>query len=226
MSDDNGILAVLENWEFVKGLPVDVKGFGLSVGVKKVNDEIDIFSYECAQKRKKVRGYYNCATKDYMLKRIFGLNDCCEMEYITPDIKEFERLLADGLVGFVVSMAEFTRESVSSILADKGLFDWEYGKELPESLCDFELYVRPYEPIGLISGLVVVIDYSDFADGSQFVIYYNMLRDEFYAEKKVKGVIYTVAGFEAKDLKGLAVVLAERLEDCLQGLRSNERKIK
>jgi len=215
MSDDNGVIAVLENWEFVKCLPAKIKGFELVVAVKRVKDEIDIFSYECREKRRTVRCYYNCATKDYMLKRIFGFNDCCEMEFITPSLEEFEKLLAAGLERFVSMLAEFKRECVSCILLDKGLLEWEYGKGLAPQVLDFELYVKPFEPMSLINGSVVVIDYSDFSCGKQFVVYYNMLRDEFYAEKKVNGVVYTVAGFEAKDLKGLEAVLEERLAGCL-----------
>lgn len=220
MSDNNDILTVLENWEFVKCLPTKIEDFELAVDVKKVNDEVDIFSYEDKKQKKKIRCYYNCATKDYMIKRMFGLNNYCEMEFITPKLEDFERILAEKLEQYVALLAEFKRENVSTILLDKGLLDWQYGKSLPESIMDFELYIRPFEPMRLINGSVVLIDYSDFNTLKQLVVYYNILRDEFYAEKKINGVVYTLAGFEAKSLKELESVLAEKLEKSLVELTS------
>lgn len=219
MGNGNEKLAILENWEFIKSLPCEVKGFNLLVDIKKVNDEINIFSYECKEKRKIIKCFYNCATKDYMIKYAFGLNEYCEMEFITPDLKEFERLLVNGLSGLLNLFSEFNRDAVRSILVKKGLLDWEYGKSLEKNIFEFELYVKPFEPVNLISGLVVIIDYSDFTLESQFVVYYNMLRDEFYAEKKIAGVIYTLAGFESKNLEELEEKLKEKLEGCLSNLR-------
>ncbi|MDR3348590.1 MAG: hypothetical protein LBO03_03140 [Acidaminococcales bacterium] len=212
-------LAALGAWPYLAGLPRELAGFSLSAGPRENNGNIDIFSYENAPARKKLRCFYNSATRDYMLRYIFGLNEYNDSKYITPDLNLFAALLREGLADAAAELAAFSRARDYPLLKDKGIPDWAYQGALPAACCGFELYISPDAPAPFINGSFIVADYSDFAGGHQFAVYYNELRDEFFAEKKRAGNIETTAFFDARTVKELDRKLKECLADYLQDFR-------
>jgi hypothetical protein len=212
-------LAALSNWLYLNSLPRELAGFSLSSGVRENGDSIDIFSYENALLRKKLRCFYNRATRDYMLRHIFGLNEYNDGKYITPDLARFTALLQDNLAAAAQERSSFGRARGYSILKDKGIPAWEYQGALPDACSGFELYIRPDAPAPLVNGSFVLADYSDFAGGHQFAVYYNELRDEFFAEKKRAGSIETTALFDARTVKELDKKLRDGLAGYLEDFR-------
>ncbi|MDR2006264.1 MAG: hypothetical protein LBP78_03340 [Acidaminococcales bacterium] len=216
---DKEHLAALNDWPYLASLPRELAGFSLSAGPRENNGNIDIFSYENAALRKKLRCFYNRATRDYMLRYIFGLNEYNNSKYITPDLNLFTALLREGLTFAAAELAAFSRAKDYSSLKNKGIPAWAYQGALPDACCGFELYIRPDAPAPFINGSFIVADYSDFAGGHQFVLYYNELRDEFFAEKKRAGSVETTAFFDARTLKELDKKLREYLPGYLEDFR-------
>jgi hypothetical protein len=212
-------LAALGKWPYLASLPRELAGFSLSAEVRENDVGIDIFSYENPSLRKKLRCFYNRATRDYMLRYVFGLNEYNDSKYITPDLTVFTELLRGDLAFVVEDMACFGRAQSYSILQNKGILAWAYQEALPAACSGFELYIRPDAPAPLINGSFIVADYSDFAGGHQFAIYYNELRDEFFAEKKRAGNIETTALFDARSVKELDKKLRENLVGYLEDFR-------
>lgn len=206
------ILSELAEWQYLKELAPELHGFSLKVNIKKGDKEVAVFSYDLPTLRKRVEVYYSLVTKDYMLRRVFGLNEYFDMYFISPERSIFEDMLKNSLDGCLLSMSDFSPERAGFLVREKGLLDWAYGHDLPRNIGSFELYIRPCEPVHLINGGMIVLDYSDFENFRQLVIYYNELRDEFYGEKKLNGVVYTTGLFDARDLKGLEKVLRGHLE--------------
>ncbi len=211
-----GLLTKKEDWPYLAELPPELGGFTLSVDLLEEKDRVLFFSYAAPQLRRQVEAYYNLPTKDYMVKRYFGLNEYCDIQFITPDRKVFEGRLKERLVVCLEEMAMFSSERIGMVVRKTGIFDWEYGRKLPERIGGFDLYIRPFEPERLINGSVVVLDYSDFARNCQLAVYYNELRNEFYAEKKADGVVETTSLFDARNLKELEKLLASHLTTTLE----------
>ncbi len=71
----------------------------------------------------------------------------------------------------------------------------------------------------IVNGSFIVIDYSDFATASNLTVYYNMYRDEFFSERRIRRLPEIVTDFDAKALNALVEKLSVRLEPALGNLR-------
>ena len=80
---------------------------------------------------------------------------------------------------------------------------WIYGKELPEEMEGYTLFIRPLAPAELTNGSFLIIDYVDFARKNDVGIYYNCYRNEFFGEYHVNGMPYVSYSFDASDLEEL-----------------------
>ena len=129
----------LRAWQYLTELPLELHGFSLSVAVQEDDDEIDIFTYAALDSRRWVKGYYNKATGSYILKKFFGLNDYCDMAFISLDLSAFEIVLRARLADCLADLSGFSRERAGCLVGETGLLDWEYGKQLPPELHGFSL---------------------------------------------------------------------------------------
>ena len=115
--------------------------------------------------------------------------------------------------------AYYHEETISSIVCKKKIMEWEYGKSLPTELEGFELFIAPEKPLKITNGSYIILDYSDFSIASNFVIYYNIFRDEFFGEGRVHGIPEINYLFDSHDLAGLATKLEHHLAARLQDIR-------
>ena len=205
------MLETLKNWEYVNELKKEWHSFLLNIELSAHEKEIEIFSYKNLDLKKIVKIVYNIDTKDFFLRRKFGLNEYVDINFITPKLDVFEELLKTSLSNVLEEMEKFSKERAKWVHKKKGLLEWEYAEKLPKSILGFDLYIKPNEPTPIISGAAIIIDYSHFSSKSQLIIYYNELRDEFYVERKIKGHIFPLGKLDAANLKELEIFLEEKL---------------
>jgi len=114
----------------------------------------------------------------------------------------------------------FNRDNLGSIIIDKQILEWPYGNELPQELLGFELFIKPSAPVKIINGSYIIIDYSDFSNESSLVIYYNIFRDEFFGEARIRRTPQMSAVFDATTLEKLQENIATHLNKVLQSIRN------
>ena len=85
----------------------------------------------------------------------------------------------------------------------ESLEKWAYGKELPEEIEGYTLFVRPSAPAELTNGSFLIIDYVDFSRRNDVGIYYNCYRNEFFGEYHAAGMPYVSYSFDAESLEEL-----------------------
>jgi len=102
-------------------------------------------------------------------------------------------------------------------VSEKKIDTWNF--ELPATLEGFELYISPAAPVEVTNGSFIVINYADFATGSDFILYYNIYGDIFSAESRIKGAAHISYAFESKTLEELDANLKENLADELREIR-------
>lgn len=212
----NDVKEQVSAWAYLKELPCEREEFLFVADERDDREILGIFNYVCQEKKCRIECFYNKITGDFILRRIFGLNEYNDISFITPKLAIFEILLQEKLFDVINEMSFFANAPVCMSLQRKGITDWEFKEFLPEVLHDFELYITPKTPMRLINGSYIVIDYSNFVSQAQFVVYYNELRSEFYAEKKVKGIVETTNCMDAKNIKELEKKLVD-LPEILQG---------
>ena len=111
------------------------------------------------------------------------------------------------------------RGKLNNFLREKKIDTWDFGIQLPATLEGFELFIAPAAPVEVTNGSFVVINYADFALGSDFVLYFNIYADEFSGEARINGAPHVTYDFDAKTLPELEIKLEKNLSDKLRKIR-------
>lgn len=213
------IIAQVKAWELVTKLPAEFAGFALCLEFQEQGTQYCIFTYQNKDWHKSFSVLYDKATKEFLARTVVGLTEYFDVNFIVADIGILEKLLISRLKDTLVSLAEFNPDSLGSIVIEKQILEWPYGKELPQKLAGFELFIKPGEPVKVINGSYIIIDYSDFLNESNFIIYYNIFRDEFFGETRIRRTPQMSAEFDATTLDKLQENIAVHLKVVLENMR-------
>lgn len=198
----------LEGWPLLDSLPREYYGFHYRALCVPIDDRYDIFSYENAVIHKSVTAYYHEETHEYKLRMQVGFVEFCRIEYITNSLEIFGEKLSKELMQLLEDMVTFNPKNISSLVIKKGICDWAFAKELPETLEGYQLFIKPQQPVKINNGSYIIIDYVDFTHASDVTIYYNMYRDEFFGEARIHSIPDVTYDFDSNEL----VELQEKLE--------------
>ena len=158
-------------------------------------------------------------TKEYKLLVTIGLTEFCAIEYISESLDKLEVILKERFDNLLGDISHFNREHISSIIEDKAIMDWEYIDNLPKEIDGFKLFINPKEPVKIINGSYIIIDYCDFSKESNFIIYYNVFRDEFFGEARLHRIPEVTYEYDCSELKDLESLLAKNLQATLHKIR-------
>lgn len=214
------IIEQVQAWNMLGKLPKEFVGFTLTLELEKRDTQYCIFTYKNEERHRSFSVLYDHATREYFARTVIGLMEYYDVNFIVGDIERLESLLVERLKAVLTSLDSFTRENLDSILLDKKVIEWPYNKDLPQNLFGFELFIRPDEPIKIINGSYIILDYSDFKTESNLVIYYNIFRDEFFGETRIRRTPTMAAVFDANNLDDLQEALASNLTSVLESLRA------
>ena len=212
--------ASLSDWPLLESLPAEIAGFHFSLLKAPHDDMYDIFSYDHPARHNRVVVYYHEETQEYKLRVRSGFIEFCRIEFITASLEDFTSLLRAQLPTLLDEMVTFHVESLSSIVRKKGILEWPYAEQLPETLEGHELFIRPQQPVKITNGSYIIIDYVDFTAESDVTIYYNMYRDEFFGEARVHSVPDVTYEFDCHERDELQKKLEERLVPRLREARA------
>jgi len=213
------IIAQVKAWELPTKLPAEFAGFALSLEFQERGTQYCIFIYQNKEWHKSFSILYDKATKEFFARTVVGLTEYFDVNFIVGDIKLLEKLLIKRLKDTLVSLAVFNPDHLGSIIIDKQILEWSYGKELPQKLVGFELFIKPSAPVKIINGSYIIIDYSDFSNESSLVIYYNIFRDEFFGEARIRRTPQMSAVFDATTLDDLQENIKAHLKVVLESMR-------
>lgn len=213
------IVSDLESWSFFQELPSSVAGFQLKRCLTITNDDkLCLFQYQHLSQQRTIYTVYEPTNKLYMLYTRIGLFDFCDIRFITGDLAKFEQLLTEHLT--ITLEAASVACGVDSVLTAKKLNEQPWSELLPSTIAGFELFISPEQPVKIINGSYIIIDYSDFENMSNLTVYYNLYRDEFFSEWRVFRRPEIVNVFETKNLQELIAKLNEHLPIVLEQLRN------
>lgn len=213
------IAAAIADWAYKKELPEEWFGFRLQHEMHEDGDVYDIFSYRSDELKRKITVYYHEETKEYKARITVGLTEFCNIDFISSDLPMLERILRARFERALRDLAVFNPETIDSIVVEKKILDWTYLDRFPDVIEGFSLFIRPKEPLRIINGSYIVFDYCDFKTESNFIIYYNIFRDEFFGEVKYKRIPEMNYTFDSHELVELEEKLELYLLDRLKELR-------
>lgn len=213
------VTAAVNEWPYLQTLPERAHGFEYRRLLQDYDDIVDIFAYVNQAEKCRFTVYYHAETKEYKVRLKIGLTEFCDIKYIAADLPSLEKMLNAYLETTLAGMVNFSLDNIDSIVVDKQILTWDYLDRLQLEIAGFKLFIRPDEPVRVLNGSYIIIDYSDFMANSNFTIYYNILRDDFFGELKIAGVPEITYAFDSRELSELAAKLDEGLEPLLVSMR-------
>lgn len=213
------VQAEVSAWAYLPSLPPQKNNFKLNLLMQEVSDTFQIYSYENEILKRKVMIFYHEETKEYKLLITIGLTEFCAIEYISESLERLEEILEKRFDNLLADLSHFNIEHISSIIIDKQIMDWDYIDKLPQEMEGFSLFINPKEPVKIINGSYIIIDYCDFQQESDFIIYYNVFRNEFFGEARIHRIPEVTYDFDSSELIELANLLDVNLEKTLKNLR-------
>lgn len=218
------IIEQVAQWEFLQKIPQELFGFTLINELITCGSQYRIFTYNNSVRHRSFTILYDKATKEFLARTVIGLTEFCDISFITGDIVSLENILKERLERTLRGLANFDPASLCLRFREKKISEWAYVTQLPKQLAGFELFINPQESVKALNGSYVIIDYSDFANESNFTLNYNIYRDEFFSEIRLRRTPVMTADFDAKTLVELEGKLNEKLHQTLENLRLKLQK--
>ena len=218
---DEAIARVKEataDWEYMKNLPDVICDFRLQRLMTQDEDIYNLYAYVNDSLHRSATVYYHAETEEYKLRLQIGSFEFCLEECISASLGDFEKILCARFHNILYEMINFDYDRIEYMLKTTNLFEWDYSSLLPDQIEEFELFIRPSQPLRITNGSYVIIDYECFSLQSNFAIYYNIFRDEFFSDARIVGTPDINYEFDSQTLNELQEKLARHLKIRLQAI--------
>lgn len=210
-----------EGWqEYLQSLPPVYNGFTLDNAANEEGLLHRIFSYRNDACSRSATIVYDKVTFEFMLRVRVGLVEFCDVRFIHPDRERFEAVLKNSLFSLLDLLQCCIPERMETLFRNKKLHEWDYESFLPQQLHGFTRVLCPQNCVQVTNGSYLILDYSDYACVSSLRFFFNVFRDDFFAELLLKGVPEATKLFDAKSLSDLEARLRKSLDGCLLDLRT------
>ena len=210
-----------EGWqEYLQSLPPVYSGFTLDSAANEESLLYRIFSYRNDACSRSATIVYDKVTFEFMLRVRVGLVEFCDVRFIHPDRERFEAVLKNSLFSLLDLLQCCIPERMETLFRNKKLHEWDYESFLPQQLHGFTRVLCPQNCVQVTNGSYLILDYSDYACVSSLRFFFNVFRDDFFAELLLKGVPEATKLFDAKSLSDLEARLRKSLDGCLLDLRT------
>lgn len=209
----------LKEWQYIKELPDELSGFIIDKEAHEYEDTYEIFVCENPSLHRKLTAYYDEKTMEYKLSIKIGLTEFCLIECIEDTLGDFEERLKKILPQTIADCVKFNPDTLSCMFHEKNILGWDYKPFLPDEYNGFSLFIRPDEPVKITNGSYIIFDYENFSLESNFIVYYNVFRDEFFGEARIKNIPDVNYLFDSPTLSVLEKKLKEHLFARLDGIK-------
>ena len=146
------------------------------------------------------------------------------IEFITDSFELFRSMVEERLARIIYDDYVERSRNFSVILQNKGVPGVQWDAFLPEQHQGFRRIVKPNDAVRIINGSYMILAYYDAATRSGLSLMYNLLRDDFFAERRVQNFPNLVHDFDTSSLKELEKALQKRLLPVLDEIAADRDK--
>lgn len=161
-----------------------------------------------------VRVLYDDETQDFMVKAYARLFTLTFIDMINGDFETFKEKAALLLAGNIKRQLLDRRLSV--VVQGRGFTVWDFASYLPEKIGNFKRMIAPDAPILGLNGSYIIATYENREEELGILFFYNMFRDEYYAEKYAKGIPIILHDYDAKTIEEFSEILKSKLTEDLE----------
>lgn len=222
----NEIAKELADWDLLNRLPRTVGNFKLIAGSGISGQILNIAAYVNEKTHCRLDIIYTSETFDYVPVKTVGLHTFRDERYFCRDRERFADMLLKHLEEIISDVDRNKQHSIDFEAQALNFAAWDYWKELPQKIDDYELFITPDNPLIYINGSFIFLDYTDFKNENQLYFLYNVFRNEIFAEMKQSNLplttnIFDVGGNvrDASKLAHLTRLLQSNLSVVLKNLK-------
>ena len=155
---------------------------------------------------------------DYTVHIEMPLFSFVDISFVRADLESFWTGLQERCVKGLTNMLIEPSNNFTFTYRRRGILEWDFSQVMPEELEGFVRDIDPAHAIRMINGSFIIGEYRKMDECTGLLLYYNELRDEYFAELRYKSYPEIDHHLDAKHLDDLAVLLREHLGAILKGL--------
>lgn len=205
------ITAELSTTKFFDTLPAEIDGYTLRKIFSDDDDKFYYFAYDNEKLHRSLAAYFHEETAEYKVRVKIGLTEFCLTKFFTGKLENFIKILDADIKSALENLSTPADTKTDYLIADQNFSAWQYPKTLPKNIEGFELFITPENPVKITNGSYIILNYSDFEKNSDLTIYYNVYKNNFSGETKIKLVPNVSYLFDADNLKNLESNLQKSL---------------
>lgn len=204
------------DWDAEHRLPASVEDYRFRRVDRQEGRIYHAFSYVSDSTGWEVKALFDEETMDYMVKTDFRLFVMTDIELITGDFETYkasvERLLEKNM------RRELIDRKISVVVAGRAFTRWDWSAALPEAIGPYRRMVDPGRPLLGLNGSYIIAVYEWAEKERGIVFFYNMYRDEYYAEMSAEKIPVIIHQYDAKTVSALEGLIRRHLAKDLDWL--------
>nr|WP_252893853.1 hypothetical protein [Veillonella denticariosi] len=166
---------------------------------------------------------YDKEVEDYTVHVELPLFSFVDISFVRADLDSFWSGLQERCVKGLTNMLVNPSENFTFTYKRRGIPTWDFSEVMSDELEGFVRDVDPAHAIRMINGSFIIGEYRKMDECTGLLLYYNELRDEFFAELRYKNYPEIDHHLDAKNLDDLSSLLRKYLQIVLHEL--NERSL-
>lgn len=161
---------------------------------------------------------YDREVEDYTVHISMPLFSFTDISFIRQEPESYLAGLRERCeAGLTMALVEPDKSFTHAYKAKK-LPQWQWQSFLPTLIDDYQLDITPDRAIRMINGSYIIAEYRRKEDRSGLLLFYNVLRDEFFAELRRHNHPEISHELDARTLPSLEKALTQHLERILKEL--------
>lgn len=175
------------------------------------------FSYVNEATGWEVKALFDEETMDYMVKTDFRLFVMTDIEILTGNFEDYKKAVETLLVKNM-RRELIERDQVSVVVRGRAFTAWDWQGALPETVGHYRRMIEPSRPLLGLNGSYIIAVYECRERARGIVFFYNMFRNEYYAEMSAENIPIIIHQYDADSAEHLDQLIRRHLADDLAAL--------
>lgn len=200
-------------------LPQTIGPFKLVIDTKVVDSTFLFFHYEndlgwCWQT------LYDGEVDDFTVHVIMPLFSFVDISFIRTDWDSFLEGLKERAVEGMRKRLIDSHDLFTYEYKKTNILNWDFHEVLPSKIDDFILDITPKNAISMINGSFIIGEYRLMDDATGLLFFYNVLRQEFFAELRCHNIPEISHNFDGNTVDEFEICLKTHLFDEIKNLKA------
>lgn len=198
-------------------LPEQIESFKLVIDTKQVDNTFLFFHYE-NELGWRWQALYDKEVDDYTVHVIMPLFYFVDISFIRTSWDEFLKGLQERAVEALRKRLIAQHELFTYEYKKTKILEWDFSEVLPAKINDFVLDINPKNAISMINGSFIIGEYRLMDAPSGLLFFYNVLREEFFAELRIHNVPEISHHFDGRTVQEFEATVVKHLQSELDDI--------